>query len=218
VNLIERGFVDREGNLYIINQKGVDYAAPFGDSKDGRRREVLGAIKAHNDDQREALREQLGAMHPYRFEQLIRELLEAMGYDDVAVTKQSGDKGVDVVATVQFGITTVTEVVQVKRHQGSIGRPVLDQLRGALPYHKAIRGTLITLGNFSKGCTEAALFPGAAPIGLINGEKLLELLIEHEIGIQKRLATLYELDSSYFEAPSEDELVEEVLSSEEAIG
>ena len=43
------------------------------------------------------------------------------------------------------------------------------QLRGPLPYHKAIRGTLITLGNLSKGCTEAALFPGAAPVGLING-------------------------------------------------
>ncbi len=119
-------------------------------------------------------------MHPYRFEQLVRELLEAMGYEDVTVTKQSGDKGVDVVATVQFGITTVTEVVQVKRQKDSIGRPILDQLRGALPFHEAIRGTIITLGNFSKGCTEAALFPGAAPVGLINGEKLLELLVEHE--------------------------------------
>ena len=38
-----------------------------------------------------------------------------MGYEDVTVTQQSGNKGVDVVATVQFGITTVTEVVQVKR-------------------------------------------------------------------------------------------------------
>jgi len=147
-------------------------------------------------------------MHPYRFEHLIRELLEAMGYEDVTVTKESGDKGVDVVATVQFGITTITEVVQVKRHQASIGRPVLDQLRGALPYHKAIRGTLITLGSFSKGCTEAALYPGAAPIGLIDGDKLLELLVEHEIGIQKRPATLYELDEGYFEASTEGELVE----------
>lgn len=68
------------------------------------------------------------------------ELLEAIRYEDVEVTKESGDKGVDVVATVQFGITTITKVVQVKRQQGSIGRPILDQLRGAFPYHKAIRG------------------------------------------------------------------------------
>jgi restriction system protein len=216
VNLVERGMVSREGNVYVIEPTGVDYAAAtFGKTEGARRPEVMHAINAYNNDQREALRKQLAVMHPYRFEHLIRELLEAMGYDDVTVTKESGDKGVDVVATVQFGITTITEVVQVKRHQASIGRPVLDQLRGALPYHKAIRGTLITLGSFSKGCTEAALFPGAAPIGLIDGDKLLELLIEHEIGIQKRPATLYELDEGYFEAPGEDGLVQDAITPEE---
>ncbi len=136
-------------------------------------------------------------MSPYQFEHLVRDLLESMGYEDVKVTKEAGDKGVDVLGTVQFGITTITEVVQVKRHKGNIGRPVLDQLRGSLPYHKAIRGTLITLGNFSKGCKEAALFPGAAPITLINGDKLLDLLIEHQIGIRKRPAQLYELDEDF---------------------
>ena len=90
-------------------------------------------------------------------------------------------------------------------HKGNIGRPVLDQLRGSLPYHKAIRGTLITLGNFSKGCTEAALYPGAAPITLINGEKLLDMLIEHEIGIRKRPAQLYELDEDFFKADDQPE-------------
>ncbi len=218
VNLVERGFVSREGNAYVITQKGIDYAASSGEAGDGRRREVLDAIKAHNDGQREALRERLGTMHPYEFEQLVRDLLEAMGYEDVTVTKQSGDKGVDVVAKMQFGITTVTEVVQVKRHQASIRRPVLDQLRGALPYHEAIRGTLITVGGFSKGCTEAALFPGAAPIGLIDGEKLLELLVEHEIGIRRRPATLYELDEAYFEEPAEDELVGDTLGPEGPTG
>ncbi len=213
-NLVERGFVSREGNAYVITREGIDHAASSGEAGDGRRREVLDAIKAHNDGQREALRERLGTMHPYEFEQLVRDLLEAMGYEDVTVTKQSGDKGVDVVAKMQFGITTVTEVVQVKRHQASIRRPVLDQLRGALPYHEAIRGTLITVGGFSKGCTEAALFPGAAPIGLIDGEKLLELLVEHEIGIRRRPATLYELDEAYFEEPAEVELIGDTLGSE----
>lgn len=216
-NLIERGLVSREGNSYVIEQKGIDYAASIGEVEDSRRREALDAIKTYNDEQLPLLREQLSTMHPYRFEQLVRELLEAMGYEDVTVTKQSGDKGVDVVATVQFGITTVTEVVQVKRQKDSIGRPILDQLRGALPFHEAIRGTIITLGNFSKGCTEAALFPGAAPVGLINGEKLLELLVEHGIGIQKRPATLYELDESYFEAPIEDELVANTTNRDEVV-
>ncbi len=219
VNLVERGMVSREGNAYVITPEGVEYAsAPSGVGNGDRRREVVRAIGAHNTDQREALRARLGEMHSYAFERLVRELLEAMGYEDVAVTKQSGDKGVDVVAKVQFGITTIKEVVQVKRHQGSIGRPVLDQLRGALPYHGAIRGTLVTLGKFSKGCKQSALFPGAAPIGLIDGDRLLELLLEHGIGVKKRPATLYELDESYFEAPTEDEVAEDVMSVEESMG
>jgi restriction system protein len=137
-----------------------------------------------------------------------------MGYEDVTVTGQSGDRGVDVVARIQFGITNITEVVQVKRHKGIIGRQIVDQLRGALPYHKAIRGTLITLSDFSKGCKEAALFPGAAPITLINGNKLIELLFEHEVGIRKQSVTLYEVDEEFFsESAEEDEIASKLESN-----
>ncbi len=202
-NLVERQLVEREGNNYTITPAGIGYAAPLSRTDSDPSRQVLKTINTYNQKQRKALYQQLSVMPPYKFEQLVRDLLEAMGYEDVTVTKESGDKGVDVVAMVQFGITTITEVVQVKRHQSNIGRPVLDQLRGALPYYKAIRGTIITLGNFSKGCKEAALFPGAAPIGLINGEKLLDLLIEHEIGLHKRPAQLYELDEDLFSQDDE---------------
>jgi len=195
LNLIDRELVSREGNVYFISAKGKAYISiePLVDPK----LKVMEIVNAYNTRQRELLRARLAEMPPQQFEQLISQLLEAMGYEDVIVTKESGDKGVDVIATVQFGITTITEVVQVKRHQSNISRPVLDQLRGALPYHNALRGTLITLGNFSNGCTKAALFPGAAPITLINGDKLLDLLMEHEIGIQKRPVTLYELEEDF---------------------
>jgi restriction system protein len=207
-NLVERGLILREGNSYTISPKGLDYISATSKTKNQPWREVLAAINHYNAVQRQALRDRMSKMHPSRFEGLVRDLLEAMGYENVKVVGQSGDKGVDVVATVQFGITTITEVVQVKRHQASIQRPTLDQLRGALHYHQAIRGTIITLGNFSKGCTEAALLVGAPPIGLINGDKLLDLLFEHEVGVTKRDVPLYELDESAFgerlDLPDED--------------
>lgn len=205
VNLVERGLVERDGNAYVITPAGIEYAAMFArsDTVDPKR-EVMRAINAYNRSQQESLREVLADMLPAQFEHLVRDLLEAMGYEDVQVTKQSGDKGVDVVATVQFGITAVTEVVQVKRYKGSIGRPVLDQLRGALPYHKAIRGTIITLGTFTKGCKDVALYPGAAPITLIDGERLIGLLVQHQVGIQRKPAYVYELDETYFEADEAD--------------
>jgi restriction system protein len=85
----------------------------------------------------------------------------------------------------------------------------VDQLRGALPYHRAIRGTLITLSRFTSGCAEAALFPGAAPITLIDGDRLVKLLIDHEIAVTRREAFLTEVDESYFEPTNEEALVEE---------
>ncbi len=215
LNLVERGLVARDSIYYSITKSGLDYLEVFPRvNKIDLRRDVVRTLNEFNATQREALRERLSTMHPYRFEQLVRDLLEAMGYEDVTVTQESGDKGVDVVATVQFGITTITEVVQVKRYQGNIHRPVIDQLRGALPYHKAIRGTIITLGKFSPGCTEAAIFQGAAPIGLIDGQKLLELLMEHEIGIKKRPATLYEIDEEMFMAAAEGDTPAEITSEE----
>jgi len=207
VNLEQRGMVARHGIYWSIAQQGLAYLESFGKPSQDSLSHVARGITSHNEKQTKALRERLKEMHPSRFEVLVRDLLEAMGYEEVEVTKASGDKGVDVVAKVQFGITTITEVVQVKRHQANIGRPVLDQLRGALPYHKALRGTIITLGNFTQGCQEAALFPGAAPIGLINGEKLIDLLTEHEIGIKKRPMPVFEVDDNYFAA--DDAVTEE---------
>lgn len=210
LNLVERGYVAREGNTYTITDKGIGYAAPVGREEVQRPHlAVLGAIKNYNDAQTRELRERLENMNPYRFEMLIKDLLEAMDYEDVVVTKQSGDKGVDVVASYQFGITQIKEVVQVKRHKGNITRPVLDQLRGALPYHGAIRGTIITTGGFAQGCKDAALFPGAAPITLIDGNKVIELLLKHGVAVKKKPQTLIEIDESYFASDDPETQIQE---------
>ena len=69
---------------------------------------------------------------------------------------------------------------------------MLDQLRGSLNRFNAVRGTIITTGRFSKGVEEAAFERGAAPITLIDGDKLLDLLIEYEIGVTKRQVEYWE--------------------------
>lgn len=199
-NLQSRDYIRREGNSYIITQKGIDYTAKSEKVVQDAQSAILKSVNQHNQRQRKALLEKLQKMDPYRFEYLVHDLLDAMGYEDVKVTKASGDKGVDVVATLQFGFTTIQEVVQVKRHKASIRRPVLDQLRGSLPYFQAIRGTIITVGKFTKSCQEAANHPNAAPITLIDGEKLLDLLIKYGLGMEKQPAQLYKLDEAYFES------------------
>lgn len=59
-----------------------------------------------------------------------------------------------------------------------------------------MRGTIITIGGFSKGTRETAFELGAAPVTLIDGEKLLDLLIEHELGVRKKALEILELDEA----------------------
>lgn len=200
-NLVERELITREGMSYKITEAGRKWLGKaLPERQTDPRKELLDAVKRYNQQQKKLLREQISTMNPYKFEHLVGQLLEAMGYEQVEVTKASGDKGVDVVGKVQVGITTITEVVQVKRMQNTITRPFIDQLRGALPYHKAIRGTLITTGKFAAKCAEAALFPGAAPITLIDGDRLLELLIENNVGIRRSNAVeLLDVDLQLFD-------------------
>ncbi|MEA5351799.1 restriction endonuclease [Vibrio parahaemolyticus] len=201
-NLLNRQLLIKEGHKYYVSADGEAWLkkAPKASLSEEDKFDLLKDINKHNRIQRDILFDQLSSMNPYQFEKLIARLLMSMGYEDVQVTEQSGDKGVDVVGNVQIGISSVREVVQVKRTPSStISRPLIDQLRGALPYHDAIRGTLITLGRFSEGAKEGALFPNAAPITLIDGERLLDLLIDSEIGMKKRRVEAHEVDLSLFD-------------------
>ena len=88
--------------------------------------------------------------------------------------------------------------MQVKRTQGTINRPIIDQLRGALPYHNAIKGMIITLGKFAANCSTYALHLNAAPITLIDGNELIRLAVEHQVGIKVGKIDLMEIDEAQF--------------------
>jgi restriction system protein len=200
-NLMGRGYVVALGQTYEITEKGLVYlesvAGPAPKAPPTRRRqsELLRLAKDLQVEARDQLAEFLAKMNPFKFESLVKLLLEEMGYDDVETTSPTNDRGVDVVANIQLGISSVSEVIQVKRRSGNVNRTVLDQLRGSLHRFNAVRGTVITTGRFSRGTQEAAFERGTAPITLIDGEKLLDLLIEHQIGVSKKAVEYFEFDS-----------------------
>jgi restriction system protein len=85
---------------------------------------------------------------------------------------------------------------------------VLDELRGSLHRFNAVRGTIITTGSFSSGTKQAAFERGAAPITLIDGEKLLDRLRQYEIGVSKKALEYVEFNSTklaQFETQNIDE-------------
>jgi restriction system protein len=205
-NLNQRELVGRSGVNYEITKNGLAYLENVGDvlQQMGRetatkpQTEIRRLIKIQQDEVRNRLQDTLFDVNPYYLEHIVKGLLESMNYENVEVTNRSGDGGVDVIADIQVGITTVREVVQVKRHRRNIQRRVLDELRGSLHRFDATRGTIITTSRFSSGAQEAAFERGAAPITLIDGERLIDLLIEHEIGVRKRLVQLIEFEPADF--------------------
>ncbi len=206
-NLRGRALVSREGYMYSITDDGLALLGRVGEntSSSGHEQQELGTlVKQQKDSVLQSLRDRLLQMEPYAFEHLVKLLLEAMDYQNVEVTKPSGDGGVDVVADIQIGISSVREVVQAKRHRYTIQRKDLDALRGSLYRFGAVRGTIITTSRFSKGTEEAAFDTGAAPITLIDGDNLIRLLVQYEIGVRKRRLEVLELDPEAFSNLEQD--------------
>lgn len=196
-NLLERGLVERNGSLYSATPSGLAYLQKIGDedSGGGNHNQVQLLVRQQENAVRGSLRELLQDMDPIAFEHLVKRLLEEMDYQNVDVTARSGDGGVDVVGDIELGITSVREVVQVKRHRRPVQRKDLDALRGSLYRFNAIRGTIVTTSRFAKGTQQAAFVTGTAPITLIDGDKLIDLLIKHSIGVRRLPIKLLEVDA-----------------------
>jgi restriction system protein len=197
-NLLERRLVERKGNLYSATHEGLAYLQSTGDEDSvggSEHHDLWALVRQQESIVRDSLREMLLDMDPFAFEHLVKRLLEELEYQNVEVTSRGGDGGVDVVADIELGITSVREVVQVKKHRRPIQRKDLDALRGSLYRFNAVRGTIVTTSRFAKGTQEAAFAIGAAPITLIDVDKLIDMLIEHGIGVRKRTIELLEVDA-----------------------
>jgi restriction endonuclease Mrr len=154
------------------------------------------AIAAHRDHVEQQLLALLRSkfMTPDAFQELIRTLLERIGYEDTLVTGMTGDFGIDVVATLRLhGMTEVPTVVQAKRWTSrNVDGNVVRQLRGALDVKQ--HGVVITTSGFTKAAITEASAAGKQPIGLVDGPGLVALLIRHGLGVQSRPVSVLKLD------------------------
>ena len=192
-----RSLIERIGHSYQVTAQGLEHLQRhhYRDSIAERfELEIRRLVNENNNDAKQQLSEYLAKMNPYQFEHLIKRLLEAMDYENVVVTSPAKDKGVDVVAEIEVGITRVREVIQVKRQKGNIGQPIVSQLRGSLALFGADMGSIITTGGFTKGSKEIATVPNGTPITLIDGDKLIDLLVENKIGIRKTQVEKWEFN------------------------
>ncbi len=161
--------------------------------------EITSHIHSINDHTRAELQKRLLQMPPDRFEALVAELLLALGFDEetLQATPFRNDGGIDVRGILKAGnITDVNAAVQVKRWKSNVQAPVVQALRGSLTVHE--QGIIITTSKFSKGAQQEAQATGKSRISLVDGERLLDLLIEHEIGVKTEQYALHSLDEDWW--------------------
>ena len=149
-------------------------------------------IEQHNRTVRKKLHEHIKNMDPGEFEELIGQLLAALGFEEVTVTDRHNDGGVDVRGTLVVGEVIKTSMaVQVKRWKNNVQAGTVQQVRGSLGAHE--QGLIITTSDYSKGARDEAERPDAIPVGLMNGEQLVRLLAENDIGVTRETYELFEL-------------------------
>lgn len=149
-------------------------------------------IEQHNKAVRQKLHAQLHQMNPADFEVLAGRVLTKLGFEDVTVTRVSGDGGIDVRGTLVVGdVIRIRMAVQVKRFKQNVQSPVVQQVRGSLGAHD--QGLIITTSDFSAGARTEAARLDATPVALMNGEQLVNLLVEHDIGVRRATHDLFEL-------------------------
>jgi restriction system protein len=119
-------------------------------------------------------------MEPDAFERLVQRTLRESGFIQVEVTGRSGDGGVDGKGIMRLGgLLSFHVIFQCKRYQGSVTPSQVRDFRGAM-VGRADKGLLITTGAFTKDATREATRDGAPAIDLIDGELLMDKLLELE--------------------------------------
>jgi restriction system protein len=164
---------------------------------------IEGAVENLRESLRDELLDQLSRVNPYRFEQVVIDLLFAMGYggsrsEAAKVTKKSGDEGIDgIINEDRLGLDVI--YVQAKRWKNNVGRPDIQSFVGALAGKQAQKGVFITTSSFGPGAVEYAAAVSQKVI-LIDGSRLADLMIEHGIGVATiRTVAIQRIDSDYFE-------------------
>jgi restriction system protein len=149
------------------------------------------------------LRARLANVDPFRFEQVVLDLLVAMGYggsrkEAAAVTQKTGDEGIDgVINEDRLGLDVI--YIQAKRWKANVGRPEIQSFVGALAGKKANKGIFITTSAFHDNASDYAEGLQHKVI-LIDGRRLAELMIEHGIGVAEEHAySVKKIDSDYFD-------------------
>lgn len=199
------GFMDvrlreRVGEAGPSAPLGVSAAASVSASPDDRLGEALVELRARVTEE---LLDALMGASPSFFETVVLDLLHKMGYGtsraDLQRVGGPGDGGIDgAISLDRLGLEKV--YVQAKRWQQPVGRPEVQGFYGALAGQRANKGVFITTSSFTSQAREFAR--SVERIVLVDGARLTQLMMDHEVGVTSRVVRVPKIDSDYFDEES----------------
>jgi restriction system protein len=139
---------------------------------------------------------------PEFFEQLVVDLLVAMGYggsheDAGQAIGKSGDGGIDgIIKEDRLGLDFI--YIQAKRWEGVVGRPQIQGFAGSLEGQRARKGVFITTSGFTTGARDYVNMIEKR-IVLVDGQELAELMLDYGIGVTEMASyKVQRIDLDYF--------------------
>jgi restriction system protein len=147
---------------------------------------------------KEKLLQILQELPPDGFERLCQRLLRESGFQRVKVIGKSGDGGIDGEGILAINpLVSFKVIFQSKRYKGSVSASDVRDFRGAMQ-GRAEKGIIITTGRFTQEAKKEAIRDGAPPIELVDGDDLVKLFEEKELGLINP-RTVYDIDDEFFD-------------------
>lgn len=144
------------------------------------------------------LLEKLKTIDPYYFEKVILILLEKMGYGDFEETPKSRDGGIDgIMNQDKLGLEKI--YIQAKRYnENKVREKDIRNFIGAMS-GDTTKGIFVTTSLFDDLAIKKAS-EAHHKIILIDGEKLVELMHQNEVGVETRVIyKVKSIDEDFFE-------------------
>lgn len=143
------------------------------------------------------LLERLKNIDPYYFEKVVLKLLKKMGYGEFKETPKSGDGGIDgIINEDKLGLDKI--YIQAKRfNENKVREKDIRNFIGAMS-GDTNKGVFVTTSLFDIGAIEKAK-NAHHKIILIDGNKLVDLMHEYNVGVQiKQVYEVKHLDEDFF--------------------
>lgn len=160
-----------------------------------------GAYDEINTELSEELYDMIINNSPRFFEKLVVKLLIKMGYglneEYGEVTPYAKDGGIDgIIFEDELGLSQIH--IQAKQHTNPIGQKDMKEFAYTLE-HGIQKGVMITTSSFTKGAIEISE-ESDAQIVLIDGKRLTQLMIKHDVGVFTEYTySIKKIDSDFFE-------------------